>query len=259
VNVTQSELQSPAGRTDPAGRSAWPAAAGPGQDRERTEGGARSGQSAPRRDNLPLQLTSFVGRERELAAVTDLLAAHRLLTLTGPGGVGKTRLALQAAASGRDTFAGGAWAADLAPLAEPGRVPAAVATALGLALEPGLPLAAQVIDALRAEEALLVLDNCEHLVDACARLADALLRGCPGIRVLGHQLRGAGRRGHRRGSRGILPPEPMGGAFGSSVRPTGCEPTSSGPGARWPPGWSSGRIASGADERGGPRRCGGER
>jgi predicted ATPase/class 3 adenylate cyclase len=134
--------------------------------------------------NLPLQLTSFVGRERELATVARLLATQRLVTLTGPGGVGKTRLALQAAADALDAFADGAWLIDLAPLAEPGLVPQAVASVLGVREERGRTLMATLTAALQARRMLLMLDNCEHLTEECARLADALLRNCPNVWLL---------------------------------------------------------------------------
>jgi predicted ATPase len=135
-------------------------------------------------NNLPVQLTSFVGRERELDEVARLLAETRLLTLTGPGGTGKTRLALQAAADALEAFPDGVWLAELAALADPALVPQAVAQAVGVREEPGRPLPATLADALRPERVLLVLDNCEHLLDACARLADALLRAAPHVRLL---------------------------------------------------------------------------
>jgi predicted ATPase/class 3 adenylate cyclase len=140
--------------------------------------------------NLPLQLTSFVGRERELATVQGLLAQHRLVTLTGPGGTGKTRLAQQAAAEalapadGQPAFADGVWLVELAALADPALVPQAVATAVGVREEPGRPVLATLTDALRPRRLLLLLDNCEHLLDAGARLADTLLRACPRLTIL---------------------------------------------------------------------------
>jgi predicted ATPase len=134
--------------------------------------------------NLPLQLTSFVGRERELAEVTGRLAGAPLLTLTGPGGTGKSRLALQGAAEALPDYPDGAWLVELAPLADPALVPDAVAAVLGVREEPGRPLLATLTDALRAKRLVLVLDNCEHLLDACARLAEALLRACAGLRIL---------------------------------------------------------------------------
>ena len=135
--------------------------------------------------NLPLQMTSFVGREAELAAVAGLLAgAARLVTLTGAGGAGKTRLALQAAADAAEGAPDGVWFVDLAPLTDPDLVPsAALAAARGPEL-PGRGPLGSLLDHLRPRQALLLLDNCEHLLDACAALADAVLRGCPGVRVL---------------------------------------------------------------------------
>jgi predicted ATPase len=135
-------------------------------------------------NNLPLQLTSFVGRARELAAVGEALAAHRLLTLTGPGGTGKTRLALQLAAHVAGEYPDGAWLAELAPLADSALVPQTVAVAVGVREEPGRPLAATLADALRTKRLLLVLDNCEHLLPAVAPLAADLLAACPGLMVL---------------------------------------------------------------------------
>jgi predicted ATPase/class 3 adenylate cyclase len=134
--------------------------------------------------NLPLQLTSFVGRERELAAVRALLAQHRLVTLTGPGGVGKTRLGLQAAADLLGGYQDGVWLVELAPLADPALVPQAVAAAVGVREEPGRPLLATLTDALTPRRLLLVLDNCEHLIEASARLSEALLRACAGLALL---------------------------------------------------------------------------
>jgi predicted ATPase/class 3 adenylate cyclase len=134
--------------------------------------------------NLPLQLTSFVGREREIAEVTRLLASTRLLTLTGTGGSGKTRLALQVAADLVDAYPDGVWLAELAPLADPDLAPQAVAVALDVREQPGQPMLATLATALRPKRLLLVLDNCEHLLEACAHLVEPLLRGCPGVRVL---------------------------------------------------------------------------
>lgn len=134
--------------------------------------------------NFPLQLTSFVGREREQAELRRRLAATRLLTLTGAGGIGKTRLALEVAGALVDGHADGVWLVDLAPLADGALVPQAVASALGVRELPGRPLTEALADALRAREILLLLDNCEHLLPACAPLADRLLRACPRLRIL---------------------------------------------------------------------------
>jgi predicted ATPase len=129
-------------------------------------------------------LTSFVGRERELAAVRRVQAGTRLLTLTGPGGGGKTRLALALAAELRWAYPHGIWFVDLAPLAEPALLPAVVAAALAVRTTGPQPPAAALLDALRARRLLLLLDNCEHLLAACADLAETLLRACPHLEVL---------------------------------------------------------------------------
>ncbi|HEY7068290.1 MAG TPA: LuxR C-terminal-related transcriptional regulator, partial [Chloroflexota bacterium] len=142
------------------------------------------GRLAGPRHNLPLQLTSFVGREQSIAEVGQLLATTRLLTLTGAPGVGKTRLALQLADEAREAYAQGVWLVELAPLADPALVPQAVAAVLGVHEHPGRPLAASLAEALRAQQVLLVLDNCEHLVAPCATLADRLLRACPHLEIL---------------------------------------------------------------------------
>jgi class 3 adenylate cyclase len=137
-----------------------------------------------RPNNLPVQLTSFIGRETQMAEVKALLSAARLLTLTGVGGTGKTRLALQVAADELDTFSDGTWLVELAPLSDPELVPQSVATALGVPEEVGRPRLTALTDALRARHLLLVLDNCEHVVEACARLAEGLLRACPELKIL---------------------------------------------------------------------------
>jgi predicted ATPase/class 3 adenylate cyclase len=136
------------------------------------------------RHNLPIQLTSFVGREREVAELTPLLLETRLLTLTGPGGTGKTRLALRLATEVVEQFPDGVWLVELAPLADPALVPQAVATALGAREQPGRSPRDALLDFLRAKTLLLLLDNCEHLITACAELAETLLRAAPGLRIL---------------------------------------------------------------------------
>jgi predicted ATPase/DNA-binding XRE family transcriptional regulator len=134
--------------------------------------------------NLLPPLTSLIGREQALAEVTLLIDTTRLLTLTGPGGTGKTRLALEVAAGLLDHFPQGVWLVELAPLADPAGVPAAVAAAVGVREEAGQPVLTTLIAALRRRRLLLVLDNCEHLLDAGAALVEALLRGCPQVRLL---------------------------------------------------------------------------
>ena len=135
--------------------------------------------------NLPsLHLTSFIGREREMTETKRLLAGTRLLTLMGPGGSGKTRLALQVATGLVEEFPQGVWLVELAAVFDAAHVPQAVATVFGVREVPGRAVLEALVDYLRPRELLLVLDNCEHLVDACARLADTLLRNCPHLRIL---------------------------------------------------------------------------
>jgi predicted ATPase/class 3 adenylate cyclase len=153
-------------------------------------------------NNLPGQLTSFIGREREIAEVKRLLATTRLLTLTGAGGCGKTRLALQAAADSLDEFPGGVWLVELAPISDPELAPQGVASALGVREEGGYLLTgggvsealsvasggrtmlSKLLDYLQSKQLLLILDNCEHLIGECATLSDTLLRGCPNLKIL---------------------------------------------------------------------------
>jgi predicted ATPase/DNA-binding SARP family transcriptional activator len=136
-----------------------------------------------RRDNLPVSLTSFVGRARELADVEKLLACSHLITLTGAGGCGKTRLAVEVARSAGDYYADGVWFVDLSTLAESRLVPDVVAAALDLSPGVGDDPTRALTDQLRGTAALIVLDNCEHLLSSCARLVTALLVGCPKIQV----------------------------------------------------------------------------
>src|SRR5215216_855287 len=134
--------------------------------------------------NLPASRSSFVGREREMIEVKRALAMTRLLTLTGTGGSGKTRLALEVARELVGAYTDGAWLVELAPLSEGTLVAQAVATVLGVQEQPERPLTDTLVDFLRSKQALLVLDNCEHLVDTVARLADILLNSSPHLRVL---------------------------------------------------------------------------
>jgi non-specific serine/threonine protein kinase len=193
--LVEARLGPGAGQPDPAEPPA--ARAGP-LDQPPTPGAA---------GNLPLALTSFVGREQELAALVDRLTTTRLLTLTGPGGVGKTRLALELAAAVRVRYRDGAWLVDLAALPSTPRgngatphhsvhegprqpsdalllVQQAVAAALDVRAAPTQPLIDTLITALRDRHLLLVLDNCEHLIAACAHLAETLLRACPRLHIL---------------------------------------------------------------------------
>jgi predicted ATPase/class 3 adenylate cyclase len=135
-------------------------------------------------NNLPRQLTGFIGREREMAEVKRLLTTTCLLTLTGTGGSGKTRLALQVAADVLEGYRDGVWLAELAALSNPALVPQTVAAALGVREVPGQPMLETLLHYLQRKKLLLVLDNCEHLVAACAQLAGELLRTCPNLRIL---------------------------------------------------------------------------
>ncbi len=138
--------------------------------------------------NLPATLTSFVGRGRELAALGHALAQGpaecRLLTLTGIGGCGKTRLALRVAADSQAHYPDGVWLVELAALADPALVASAVAAVLGVREAPNVPVLTTLADALQPRRLLLVLDNCEHLVAACADVAATLLRACPHLQIL---------------------------------------------------------------------------
>ncbi len=141
----------------------------------------------PRRDNLPVQLTSFVGRQREKEAIAELLvdpAPACLLTLTGVGGYGKTRLALAVASELVAVYPDGVWLVELGALTDPAVVPETVAAALGVEPEPGRSPTTSLVEALRSRRLLLLLDNCEHLIDACAQFATVVLAGCPGVQIL---------------------------------------------------------------------------
>ena len=139
---------------------------------------------SPARHNLPAPLTSFIGRERDLARLERLLGGARLVTLTGTGGTGKTRLALEAGLRVLEQFPDGVWLAELAGVADPGLVASQVMQALGVRQEGNVPVLEALAYRLRPAALLLVLDNCEHVLDACAELVGALLRAAPGLRVL---------------------------------------------------------------------------
>ena len=142
----------------------------------------RSLEATP--NNLPLQVTSFVGRERELADVKRLLAGTRLLTLLGVGGIGKTRLSLQVALEVMDDYPDGAWFVELAPLSDPELVQQAVASVLGVKEEAGRPLLEALEKHVASRNELLILDNCEHVVHACAELAERLLQAGRQLKIL---------------------------------------------------------------------------
>jgi predicted ATPase/class 3 adenylate cyclase len=150
--------------------------------------------------NLPIQTTSFVGRDRELQDVKNLLHAQPMVTLVGAGGAGKTRLALQAGAELVDEFEDGAWLVPLAPLTNSQLVPQSVAAALKVRERPDQAIADTLVDELRTRQLLLIIDNCEHVIDAAATFCDRILGSCPEIRILAtsrEALRVPGEATHR--------------------------------------------------------------
>ena len=134
--------------------------------------------------NLPIALSSFIGREKEQQEIANLLDRHRLVTLIGPGGVGKTRLSLEVAQRILEKYAEGVWLVELAPILDPSLVPRTTAIAIGLRDEPQRPVADMLSDYLRAKQMLILFDNCEHVVDACAQLVATLLKNCPDLKIL---------------------------------------------------------------------------
>lgn len=158
--------------------------------RSQLDAAVRAPGSQPR-GNLPAQLTSFVGRERDLRTLLDLVTANRLVSLTGPGGIGKTRLALRLAEELQPDFQHGAWLCDLAPVSEPNLVGDSIAHALGVKRSTDDRLAA-AREHLRSRSALLLLDNCEHLLTPAATVARDLLAACPGLRIIATSRRPLG-------------------------------------------------------------------
>ena len=148
------------------------------------EGGAAPRPFDTSPNNLPLPLNRFIGREREITAVRGLLVTTRLLTLTGAGGSGKTRFALQVATDLLEDFADGVWWVELAALSDPLLVPQVVASVVGMPERAGCTVTEALSEALRPKHALLVLDNCEHLLAASVQLIEALLQTCAQVRVL---------------------------------------------------------------------------
>ena len=134
--------------------------------------------------NMPSDVSSFVGREEELRRLRQSLAESRLVTLVGPSGVGKTRLALRLAADLGDAFVDGTWLVDLSPISDPALVPQLVGDTLGVRQPSNTSWTQALTAALRSQRPLIVLDNCEHLTNACGALVDGLLRACPGLRVV---------------------------------------------------------------------------
>jgi predicted ATPase/class 3 adenylate cyclase len=147
------------------------------------------------RHNLPAQLTSFIGREKELAEIKQAIDAHRLVTLTGSGGTGKTRLSLQVAADLIDQFPDGVWFIELAPLTNPDFIPQTILSVFGIGEQEGKTATQFLIDHLHAKKLLLVLDNCEHLIEACAQLAESLLNKSPALKILASSREALGVKG----------------------------------------------------------------
>ena len=169
---------------------------------------------------FPVVLTSFVGRAGSVREVAGLLEEYRLVTVTGPGGVGKTRLAGEVAGRVAARFADGAWLAGLAPVQDPARVPAAVAVALGVREQPGVPAAEAVARVLARRQLLLVLDNCEHVIGAAAALCAGLLQACDDVRVLAtsrEPLRIAGEAAYRLAPLPVPGPDDAGGVAGAEA------------------------------------------
>jgi predicted ATPase/class 3 adenylate cyclase len=147
------------------------------------------------RHNLPIQLTSFVGREKEMEQIAQSLSEHRLVTLTGVGGTGKTRLALQVAAEMTEQYTNGVWFVELAPISDPELVPQTILAALGLSEQPGRTILQILTDYFRERNLLLVLDNCEHLIQTSAKLADVLLNNLHSLKILATSREALGVKG----------------------------------------------------------------
>ena len=147
---------------------------------------AKSSNSFPSKPltNLPAPLTSFIGREKEQIEILTLISKYRLVTLVGSGGVGKTRLSLKIGKESLEDYAHGVWLVELAPILDPLLVPRTTAIALGQRDEPQRPVIDLLVDYLREKKMLIILDNCEHILDACTQLANTLLKNCPNLKIL---------------------------------------------------------------------------
>jgi predicted ATPase/class 3 adenylate cyclase len=154
--------------------------------------------------NLPVSRSTFVGRDREMTELQELVDQSGLVTLVGPGGVGKTRLALEVAAAAAPRYRDGVWLTDLAPLAEEELVVATVAAAMGVREEPLRPLIETLAEGARSRQTLVILDNCEHIIDACAALAERLLRAAPELTILATSRQPLGVDGER-----VWPVQPL--------------------------------------------------
>jgi len=180
-------------------RRAFEAAANPVGSRSVKRGSVTAGPwPAQTSSNLQLWLTTFVGRETEVAQIDALAREHRLVTLTGPGGIGKTRTALKVGAGLSDTTRGGVWLAELSALTDGWRVAAAIAAPFGLREQPDRPILEVLLAFLERRQALLVLDNCEHLLDDVRHVVSALLQRCPDLRVLATSREALNIAGERR-------------------------------------------------------------
>ena len=144
----------------------------------------RSSRSVRPQTNLPMSLTSFIGREKEQAEIIKLITKHRLITLTGSGGVGKTRLSLKIGEQVLDDYRDGVWLVELAPLSDPMLLPQYVAVTFGITIQSDISPIESLINFLHSKTRLLILDNCEHLINACAQLSDTLLKNCPQLKIL---------------------------------------------------------------------------
>src|SRR6516162_5139501 len=209
-------LSRPTGRPAPAERRAWrgwgctPVAA---CGYATGVGGSATVTAAGGVHGFPAALTRFIGRDGPLREVAGLLAEHRLVTVTGPGGAGKTRLTGEVARRAAGRFADGAWLAELAPVRDPAQVASVVAAALGVREQPGVPAGEAVARVLARQQLLLVLDNCEHLLGAAAALCAGLLAACDDVRVLAtsrEPLRIAGEARYRLGSLTLPGPDQTG-------------------------------------------------
>src|SRR5215204_2100171 len=134
--------------------------------------------------NLPAQMTSFIGREKELAEIKQAISEHRLVTLTGSGGAGKSRLSLQVGTECLHQFSEGVWLAELAPVTDPALIPQTLFSIFNLRESSHRNALEILIDYLRSKTLLLVLDNCEHLIEACAQISETLLQACPKLKIL---------------------------------------------------------------------------
>ena len=147
------------------------------------------------RHNLPAQITNFIGREKEIIEIKHAINGHRLVTLTGSGGTGKTRLSLQVAAEMLEQFPDGVWFVELAPLTDPAFIPQTILIAIGLREQEGRTALQSLTDYIRDKNLLIVLDNCEHLIEPCARVADTLLGNLPALKILASSREALGVKG----------------------------------------------------------------